>query len=207
MANILLVEADKQTILDEKKALRGHTVRSTDTLVEGRRLLSKNIFDAVICGVHFQDGSCYDLLQFVKSDPIHCGTVFVLVSVASSFKTQESTETTAKLLGVDKFLSLSSFEEDDFREEIESLLELPDELSEAQIDLAIKRERAHLAVARGKYSEGEDILRDLLSVMNQRRRSYEPIEVATVQHELSMALELQGKHAEAGRIRSKIVNL
>jgi len=206
MANILLVEEDKQTILNEKRALRGHTVRSTETLEEGRGLLSKNIFDAVVCGVHFQTGSCYDLLKFVKSDPIHSSTVFVLVSFTSTLGTQESTETTAKLLGVDKFLALTTFDEGFFRHEIESLLELPDELTEAQINMAIKRERAHLAVARGRYSEGEDILRELLLEMARRRRSYDPIELATVQHELSMALELQGKHREADKIRATIVD-
>jgi CheY-like chemotaxis protein len=127
MANILVVQDVEQNIVDIKLSLErsGHQVLIAKSVASAKTLLEAASFDLLICGAHLNEGTVFDLLKFVKNDPNRRSIPFACfccspTDLAKSM--EESVRSTAKLLGADIYIAQDTFNPEQFRAAIESLL-------------------------------------------------------------------------------------
>lgn len=127
MANILIVQEAEQTIGDIKLALApaGHQILTAKSVENAVTLLRSASFDLVVCSVYLNHGTVFDLLKFVRNDPIHSSAPFVCFCGPPT-ELGKSVDNTvrliAKLLGADKYLAQAEFVAEQFRADIELLL-------------------------------------------------------------------------------------
>src|SRR5687768_3692455 len=119
MANILVVQDVDQTSVDIKLSLEphGHQILIAKDVASAKTLLQAACFDLLICSAHLNNGTVFDLLNFVKSDPNRRSIPFVCFSCNPTdlAKTlDESVRTTATLLGADKYIAQDKFEPQKF---------------------------------------------------------------------------------------------
>lgn len=127
MANILVVQDVEANIADIKLSLEpaGHQLliaRSVDGAVT---LLNAASFDLLICGVHLQKSSVFELLKFVKDDPKRRSMPFIFFCCSPQDIAKYVSETVRKiamLLGADKYITYETFDAKQFLTEIELLL-------------------------------------------------------------------------------------
>jgi CheY-like chemotaxis protein len=127
MANILVVQDVEENIVDIKLSLEpgGHQLLIAHTVESAMTLLKATSFDLLICGVHLQNSTVFDLLKFVKNDPERRSMpyVFFCTSTKDIAKyVSETVRSTAMLLGADKYITQEVFDARLFRAEIESLI-------------------------------------------------------------------------------------
>lgn len=127
MANILVVQDVEENIVDIKKSLEpgGHQLLIAHEVDGAQALLKAATFDLIICGVHLQNSTVFDLLKFVKGDPERRSIPFVFFCCSPheiAKYVSKTVRSTAILLGADKYITHEVFDAELFREEIESLL-------------------------------------------------------------------------------------
>lgn len=134
MANILVVQDVGQNDVDIKPSLEsaGHQILIAKNVESAKTLLEAASFDLVICGAHLNNGTAFDLLNFVKRAPDRQTIPFLLfccnpTDLAKSIN--ESVRSTAMLLGADKYITQDAFSAEQFWTEIESLLPKPTSVS------------------------------------------------------------------------------
>lgn len=123
----MVVEEGKRTIDDVKTALDtgGHQLLIAKSVEGAITLLNAASFDLVICGVHLDNGTVFDLLKFVKSDPGQRPVPFACFCDRDSDLAKSVDDTarmTAMLLGADKYVTKEAFNAEQFRVEIEVLV-------------------------------------------------------------------------------------
>lgn len=127
MSNLLIVEDRKRSIDDIRTALAAgpHQLLVAKSAENAITLLNAASFDLVICGVHLNNGTVFDLLKFVKSDPARRSVPFVCFCERDSDlakSVDDTVRTTAMLLGADKYVTQEAFDAEHFRADIEVLL-------------------------------------------------------------------------------------
>lgn len=130
MANILVVQDVEVNISDIQQSLEpaGHQILVARSVDAAKILLNAATFDLLICGVHLEHGTVFDLLKFVKSEQKmqSLPVVFFCCSPKEIAKhVSESVRKTALLLGAEKYITQEEFDSEQFRIEIESLLPVP----------------------------------------------------------------------------------
>lgn len=98
--------------------LEGHHVIAAETLQEAQTALSRQRFDLVIAGVHFDDSRAIELLKYLREESNQKDTSFVFVRTRSS-AFAESLKLTMKSLQkcyeFDGYVETDKLNEDDKR--------------------------------------------------------------------------------------------
>lgn len=201
MAKILAVEDLTKNIVDLETSLAGHDILVVKTVIDAFNALHDQVFDMVISAVHFESGLVFDLLKFVKNSEQHRQTLFILFCNDPGRIAQyvsDTTETTARLLGADAFITTFEFDAEQFKHQVECILDRTHNTLAAEnpsVAIAIQKSRA--ALWTGQMGKAEEILKALLHRMHAQSEDYNPLDVATVQYELADVLEGEGKCEEA----------
>ncbi len=86
--------------------------------------------DMIISDIHLQNGgNVFDFLRWVKKNPSTSNTPFIILSVEPTRTAkylEDGLRTSARLLGVTKYISMETFDSVDFCKQINLLLGLPD---------------------------------------------------------------------------------
>jgi CheY-like chemotaxis protein len=106
----------------------GHDVILAGTFGDAIVILnSPRKIDLVISDVHLENGgNVFDFLRWVKDHSPNIAIPFVLLSCKPSplaKHLEDALRTSARLLGASKYISMNTFDSDDFCEQIDSLLE------------------------------------------------------------------------------------
>ncbi len=116
---------------------RGHKVLLFKTFTEAITVIGNSPIDLVISDVHLANGgSVFDFLVWVKSNPSTVGTPFVLFSSQPTILAkylEHSIKITARVLGAAKYITMDTFDSNDFSEQIDALLQKHDESNVAAI--------------------------------------------------------------------------
>jgi len=104
----------------------GHTVIVCKNFAHAISILKEKHVDMIISDVHLQNGgNVFDFLRWVKKNPSTCNTPFVMLSSAPS-KTakyiEDGLRTSARLLGVTKYITMEDFDGLEFCKLINVLL-------------------------------------------------------------------------------------
>jgi CheY-like chemotaxis protein len=127
MANILVVQEAAQNTGEIKENLEsgGHQILVAQNVESAKTLLEAASFDLLICAAHLNNGTVFDLLNFVKHDA-NRRTMPFLVFCCSQTELAKSVDSslrsTALLLGADKCITQDVFNAEQLRCEIESFL-------------------------------------------------------------------------------------
>jgi len=105
----------------------GHTVILCKTYTNAIGVLKKKHVDMIISDIHLQNGgNVFDFLRWVKQNPATCDIPFVMLSVEPSPTAkyiEDGLRTSARLLGVTKYILMEQFDSNEFCKEINLLLE------------------------------------------------------------------------------------
>jgi len=103
----------------------GHTVILAKNFSEAIAILNLRHVDMIISDVHLQNGgNVFDFLRWVKKNPSTLDTPFVLFCsepTALAKFIDDGLRTSARLLGAAMYITMESFDEDEFRRLIDSL--------------------------------------------------------------------------------------
>ena len=113
----------------------GHTVILSKNFPHAISVLKEKHVDMIISDIHLQNGgNVFDFLRWVRKNPSTQETPFVMLSSAPS-KTakfiEDGLRTSARLLGVTKYITMENFDSDGFCKQIDLLLEPSDEAIES----------------------------------------------------------------------------
>jgi len=113
----------------------GHTVIECKNFTDAITVLTKKHVDMIISDIHLQNGgNVFDFVRWVKKNPGTMDIPFVMLSVEPSRTAkyvEDGLRTTARLLGVRKYILMEKFDSEEFREHIDLLLAECDEESSA----------------------------------------------------------------------------
>jgi CheY-like chemotaxis protein len=80
----------------------------------------------IISDIHLQNGgNVFDFLRWVKKNPSTCDTPFVMLSsepTSIARYIEDGLRTSARLLGVTKYITMENFDSDEFCKQIDLLL-------------------------------------------------------------------------------------
>jgi CheY-like chemotaxis protein len=127
MARILVVQDVPANIVDLKMSLepRGHELFVAESIESAKTLLRASLFDMVICGVHLENGTVFDLLKYVKENPDRRMMPFIFFCCSPkeiARYVSDTVRSTAFLLGADKYITQETFDAPGLCREIESML-------------------------------------------------------------------------------------
>jgi CheY-like chemotaxis protein len=124
---ILLMDSVEHT--DELKAAckeAGHAVVAAHGIDEAFAFLDgTDHADVIVCAAYLEDESMFEFLRRLKADQHHQATKFMALALETSptaSKFKASTEKASRLLGVDTFVSMETFDPVQLIAEIEKLL-------------------------------------------------------------------------------------
>jgi len=104
----------------------GHHVTVSKTFTNAIRMLQHQHFDLVISDVHLENGgNVFDFLRWVRRNASTRQTPFVMFSCQPTTLAkyvEDGVRTAARMLGSSKFITMHTFDSNEFRKQIESLL-------------------------------------------------------------------------------------
>jgi CheY-like chemotaxis protein len=125
---LALLEFDEnwQQVVKSLK-LSGHEVVACETFLKAISVLQKPLkIDMIISDVHLENGgNVFDFLRWLKNNPFAHNPPLVLFSFQPTKLAkhlEDGVRTSARLLGVAMYITMNSFDSDDFRRQIDSLL-------------------------------------------------------------------------------------
>jgi response regulator RpfG family c-di-GMP phosphodiesterase len=124
---IMVLDTKENIGLLTEACLRdGHQVVPVLTISEGMHFLdTKDHIDIVISRVHIETESVFDFLKEVKSRDHHKNVRFMMIcSNPSEFAkaVDETVRTAAEIMGVDKYLTMSTYDVGRLMKEIEAII-------------------------------------------------------------------------------------
>jgi CheY-like chemotaxis protein len=140
-AQILALHENDATSADVVYSLEksGHNVVLAGTFGEAIAILkSLRKIDLVISDVHLENGgNVFDFLRWVKDHPSKAVAIpFVLFSCRPSPLAKhlvDAVRTSARILGASKYIAMDAFDSDDFRKQMDLLLEEAHQSSEIEL--------------------------------------------------------------------------
>jgi CheY-like chemotaxis protein len=115
-------------------AKSGHTVILSKNFTRAINVLKVKHVDMIISDIHLQNGgSVFDFLRWVRKNPSTKTTPFVMLSSEPSETAkyiEDGLRTSARLLGVTKYITMEKFDSDSFCKQIDLLLSPGDEVIE-----------------------------------------------------------------------------
>jgi CheY-like chemotaxis protein len=120
-------DATARRVVESLKAA-GHSVVACDSFAEAIDILTRgHVIELIVSDVHLENGgNVFDFLRWVKKNPTSVGdTPFVMFSFEPSKLAkhlEDGVRTSARMLGASKYISMESFDSEDFRKQIEGLL-------------------------------------------------------------------------------------
>jgi CheY-like chemotaxis protein len=125
LALLELTENSHQVV--ESLTLSGHNVIACDTFTKAVAILQQpHTIDMIISDVHLENGgNVFDFLRWLKVNSVANGTLLVLFSfrpTALAKHLEDGIRTSARMLGVAMYITMNSFDSDEFRKQIDSLL-------------------------------------------------------------------------------------
>lgn len=122
----LLEHAEQQADVTDCLRRVGHEVVVVDSFARAMAVLQEHSFDLIISDVHLQNGgSVFDFLKWVKSQPALSPIPFVLLSVRPTKLAKymaDGVQTTARMFGAAKYITMDTFDGAQFAQEIAELL-------------------------------------------------------------------------------------
>lgn len=123
----LLERDENQHQVVESLTLSGHKVIACDTFTKAVAILQQqHAIDMIISDVHLENGgNVFDFLRWLKLNPVAHGTLLVLFSfqpTALAKHLEDGVRTSARMLGVATYITMNSFDSEEFRKQIDSLL-------------------------------------------------------------------------------------
>lgn len=129
MATIILalIENTEQAFLVEQCLTdAGHHVQIASTFVKAKALLKANSYDLIVTDVYLENGgSVFDFLKWAKSQPRLKSIPFILFSLepsALALYLSHGVQTTARLLGAARYITMKKFDPELLRRTIDELL-------------------------------------------------------------------------------------
>ena len=120
--------------VSDSLAKSGHNVILSTSFEDAITILKKKHVDMIISDIHLQNGgNVFDFLRWVKKNPDTCDIPFVMLSVEPSRTAkyvEDGLRTTARLLGVTKYILMETFDANEFCKQINLLLEPVDDAIE-----------------------------------------------------------------------------
>jgi CheY-like chemotaxis protein len=133
---LALLELDENSVQVVKCLKRsGHTVIACETFTAAINILQRpHKSDLIISDVHLENGgNVFDFLRWLKEHPTAVTVPLVLFSFNPTLLAkhlEDGIRTSARLLGVAKYIRMDSFDSDEFRKQIDSLLPAVDKATE-----------------------------------------------------------------------------
>lgn len=110
----------------------GHTVILSKNFSHAISILKVRHVDMIISDIHLQNGgNVFDFLRWAKKNPSTSDTLFVMLSSEPSQSAkyiEDGLRTSARLLGVAKYITMEKFDSDDFCKQIDLLLSAEEEI-------------------------------------------------------------------------------
>lgn len=211
MSVILMVQEIEANVEEIEIALAplGHELLLAWSVPEAILLVAEHQIDMVICAVHLETGSVFDLLKHIKSSTILRPIKFVFFCQDPdeiALFVNNSVKATAMILGADKYMVAIHLDPEELRTEIESLLESTDHTpyDDKQLLCFELKRRAKQATDAKRFGEAERLLRSILSLMKGSGDSYPSSDIAEVNYELANLLSAAGKPEEARQASAEI---
>ncbi len=114
--------------------LSGHEVVESRNFSHAISVLTNKHVDLIISDVHLENGgNVFDFLRWVKKNPSTKSTPFVLFSSQPTNKAkyfEDGIRTSARMLGATMYITMETFDSDEFRKLIDSLLPAEDHATE-----------------------------------------------------------------------------
>lgn len=132
-AHILALHEDDNNSYQVAQSLKrsGHKVIRCKKFTQAIKLLASQQVDLIISDVHLENGgNVFDFLRWVKGNPSTMGTPFVLLSSQPTLTAkyfEDGLRTTARMLGAAMYITMETFDSDEFRKKIDSLLPAADQ--------------------------------------------------------------------------------
>jgi len=113
----------------------GHVVEVAETFTKAMFILqTPHQIDLIISDVHLENGgNVFDFLRWMKKNPATHEALFVMFScepTATAKYLEDGIRTSARMLGVAKYITMESFDADEFRKQIDSLLPIGEQAAE-----------------------------------------------------------------------------
>lgn len=125
----LLEHPEIQRQVSDGLMTAGHDVLVVDCFSRAKAVLTDHSFDLIISDVHLENGgTVFDFLKWTRTDPNLRHIPFVLFSVEPTTMAKylaDGVQTTARVLGAAKYISMDKFDSAIFVREIDELLPLP----------------------------------------------------------------------------------
>lgn len=189
MAVILIMQEIVKNVIDIELSLAPsqHELILSWNVNDALAVLRQRNIDMVICAVHLQSGCVFDLLRFVKVDPVRRQTKFVFFcqdpGEIARF-VNSSVKATAMILGADKYIVTTKFDADRFRAEIDSLFSAGGPENTEMLCWQLQ-EIARQALEECRFSAAERLLKKALALMEGDSFTYDPAQIAQLHTDLS----------------------
>lgn len=127
---LALLELNENALQVEKCLKRsGHDVVAVPTFKRAIAMLHQHYkIDLIISDVHLENGgSVFDFIRWLKNNPPADSAPLVLFSFNPTPRAkylEDGVRTSARFLGVSKYITMETFDADEFRKQIDSLLPL-----------------------------------------------------------------------------------
>lgn len=127
---VLLEKHEESHQVHRCLVLAGHQVVLTSTFDEAIAVLREKQFNLIISEVHLENGgSVFDFLRWVRTHRAIGEIPFVLLTTKSTQigkYLEDGVRTTARMLGASRFIVMDSFNANEFRKQIDSLISKTD---------------------------------------------------------------------------------
>ncbi len=127
-ALILVLHENDENSLQVAESLErsGHKVLQSKNFSHALQILQNQYVDLIISDVHLENGgSVFDFLRRVRKNPCTKDTPFILFSSKPTSQAkflEDGLRTTARILGASMFITMQTFDADEFCKQINSLL-------------------------------------------------------------------------------------
>ena len=132
---------DEITHTDQFKAACkdvGHTVVAAHTIAEAYAFLNgKDHADVIVCAAYLEDESMFEFLRWVRNDPVHEKTMFMIIALEpgpTAKKLNESVENAGITLGANAFITMPTFDSVLLISEIKKLLPIVPALEVSRLE-------------------------------------------------------------------------
>ena len=135
---LALQENDKNSkrVSDSLK-LSGHDVVLSQNFRHAIEVLKNMHVDLIISDVHLENGgTVFDFLRWARNSPYTKNIPFVMLSIEptrAAKHVEDGIRTSARALGAAMFISMETFDQEEFRRKIDSLLPAGEQATEPSI--------------------------------------------------------------------------